>query len=379
MLLAYLCVSMLSCKSSKKAYEKGNYESAVFQAIEKLRKSPSNKKSAETLTAAYPALKEYLLEGAKMAESSSNPLKWEEVMQAYDVLNRASDEIRRAPGARRIITNPASFQLEFEEAKLKAAHKRFSLGKTEMENYGRSGDRLMARKAYHHFHKVLQFNTAHPGAQKAMETAMEEATVWIEIQPIPMHSRSLALSNEFFENQISSFIRDFKTSPFTQFITSSEQSRSRTDADQIIQMRFDDFVVGQVGIKEKIVQRKKDSVIVGETKVQGDSLAPVYGSVEAEVHQFQKLVNSSGLLDLKILDARSGEVLSQQKFPGSFVYYDYWGFFNGDERATTEEDAQYLKKRQALADPLPQDLFIEFTRPIFDRLTAYVADFYKDY
>jgi len=376
--LSFLLLATVSCKSTKKAYEKGDYEKAVFNSIEKLRKSPDNRKAGETLASAYPALKEYLVERIQLRKMSQDQLKWEQIFLDYSSLNRAYDEIQRAPGAKRVIASPKVFNQELQEAREMASEERRELGRNELKNYDRYGDRMHAREAFAHFQKAYELMPNNRELLLDMEEARELATVWVEIRPIPMHSRSLELSNEFFENQLTEFICDYPSSPFIQFVTPESKEEGKA-SDQIIEMKFDDFVIGQLGVKEKILQRKKDSVQIGEIQAEEDSAALVYGSVEAEMHQFEKVVNSSGLLDFKILDAHTGAVLSQKKFAGTYVYQDFWGFFNGDKRALTEEDELYLEKSQASADPLPQDLFVAFTQPIFDQVVSYVKDYYRKY
>ena len=116
-----------------------------------------------------------------------------------------------------------------------------------------------------------------------------------------------------------------------------------------------------------------------EVTIGEDSVVDVYGSVKAEVHQFQKEISSGGLLDFKIIDGRTGTLISQRKFPGTFVWYDKWGFYNGDERALENEDKEFIKRKRESPNPPPQDLFIEFTKPIFDQVTAFVGEFYRNY
>ncbi len=80
--------------------------------------------------------------------------------------------------------------------------------------------------------------------------------------------------------------------------------------DHVVVLQFDDFVVGQVYVKEASKQVSKDSVIVGSTTVD-DKTYDVYGTVEAEYTSFIKYIDSRGLLDLRIYDARTDRVLFQ--------------------------------------------------------------------
>ena len=378
-LLALMMLPLLeSCKSTQRAYEKGDYETAVLNSIERLRRAPDNKKSRHTLRVAYPTLVSYLQEQITLAKQGSNPYKWEEIMGHYAVLNRVYDEIRTSPAAMEVISQPQQFIGDYEIARSKAADARYALGSQRIA-LARNGDRAAAREAYEHFGKTIELRPGYKDAESLQLEALDLATVYVQIERIPMHSRSLALSNEFFENQLAEeFVRG-QMSPFIRFYFPGEQGIARRRPDQILRMRFDDFVVGQAYVKETVLQRKRDSVVTGTVKITEDSSAYVYGTVEAEMHRFQKVITSSGLMDLQIVDARSGAILTQQKFPGTYEWFDRWGFFNGDKRALEEEDQQFLTKKRESPNPPPQQLFIEFTRPIFSQATGFVRNYYRNY
>lgn len=81
---------------------------------------------------------------------------------------------------------------------------------------------------------------------------------------------------------------------------------------------------------------------------------------------------------MRILDARTDAVLLARKFPGEFVWFSEWASFNGDERALSKEQLALCERRE-LAPPHPQDLFIEFTKPIYGQLSSNVREFYRRY
>ncbi|MEL6589837.1 MAG: hypothetical protein AAFQ68_07155 [Bacteroidota bacterium] len=371
-------IGLSACKSTKRAYQKGDYETAIFNSIERLRKIPNNKKARQTLSQAYPDFLTYMQDNIDQAKISGDQLRWEEVAGYYNLLNRVYDDIQRSPAAKEVIRNPKRFTSEYREATQKAAEVRYFLGKQGLEQ-GRSGQREAAKDAYFHFGKALEWQPGYRDAENLMLEAQDLATLYVQIEPIPMHSRTLALSNEFFENQIAEYIASTTFNPFIRFFMPSQVASMGRNADQLVRMQFDDFVVGQAYVKETVVNRQRDSVVVGKVNITPDSTVNAYGTVKAEVHHFQKQITSTGLLDMKIIDIRTGRVVSQRKFPGTFVWYDYWGFFNGDERALEKADDRYLRKNREIPAPPPQDLFIEFTRPIFSQVTDYVSNFYRNY
>ena len=98
----------------------------------------------------------------------------------------------------------------------------------------------------------------------------------------------------------------------------------------------------------------------------------------ANVTQSRKTVRSAGLLDMQIKDFRTKRVVNQEKFNGEYNWMCEWAHFNGDERALTP--AQLRKcKSQELLPPDPQQLFIEFSKPIYERLTSKLQTYYAKY
>ncbi|GAB4406222.1 MAG: hypothetical protein OHK0039_07800 [Bacteroidia bacterium] len=376
--LLFLCLILVlsACKVTQKAYERGDYETAVFNSIERLRRSPENKKASQTLAEAYPAMQTYLQEQIEQLKLSNNPLRWEAVARNYETLNRAYDEIQRSPAARRIIRSPQQYQREYGEATRLAAESRYALGIQGLQR-AQAGDRNSAKDAYEHFRRALEWRPGFRDAEDRSLEALDLATIYIEVEPIPMHSRALALSNEFFENQLFEYMASSPISPFVRFVSAADTRTLRRDPDHILRMGFDDFVVGQAYVKETVMQRRRDSVVVGTVKISEDSTVNVYGTVEAEMHQFMKQISSSGLLDLRIIDGRTGTILAQRKFPGTFVWTDRWGFYQGDKRALDPEDEDFVRKRSESPNPPPQVLFVEFTKPIFSQVTAFVSDYYR--
>jgi len=121
----------------------------------------------------------------------------------------------------------------------------------------------------------------------------------------------------------------------------------------------------------------KDSVKTGEATVDGKKV-PVYGKVKAKLSRNRKTVVSRGLLDMQIRDFETKKTVFQDKFPGEFTWVSEWGSYNGDERAL---DAPQLRMTKSLElnPPAPQDLFVEFSKPIYNSLTNRLRSFYEKY
>lgn len=371
-----LAITLGACKSTKRAYEQGDYQTAVVNSVDRLRSSPDNKKARETLAVAYPAMLDYFQQKISQAHQSPNPLRWESIMDYYAALNLAHDEIMRSPAARRVIPSPQYFASEYQESRRKAADAHYLLGEEQL-GLAVDGDREAGKEAYAHFMRTDELLPNYKDAAEQAQYARNLATLMVAIEPIPIHARALELSNEFFQNQIIEYVASSTWDEFV-YVYPSDERQSR-QPDQVIRMTFDDFVVGQAYVKETVRERTKDSVIIDQIQVTPDSTRPLYATVKAEAHLFEKQVTSTGLLDVKIIDTRSGRILTQRKFPGTHTYVDRWGYYNGDERALADDDDRYMRRNRESPTPAPQDLFIEFTRPIYSQVIGFLSDYYRGY
>jgi hypothetical protein len=104
----------------------------------------------------------------------------------------------------------------------------------------------------------------------------------------------------------------------------------------------------------------------------------IYSPVKATIYYYKKTTVSKGTVTFKVLDAKTNAVLSVEKIPGEYVWISEWATYNGDERALTNDQIALSKQKEKLPPPA-QDMFIEFTKPIFDRVTAKINSFYKNY
>jgi hypothetical protein len=127
---------------------------------------------------------------------------------------------------------------------------------------------------------------------------------------------------------------------------------------------------------EKTEALEKDSIVVGQVEMRDGKKQNVYGTVKAKYTEHRREIISKGMVSMKIIDAYSNTVVLHEKFPGEFVWASVWASFNGDERALTKEQIR-LTTQKPLPPPPPQDLFVEFCRPIYAQVQSAVRRFYN--
>ncbi len=377
MKLRLLCFALIAfgaaCSSGKKAYERGDYYDAVLKSITRLRQNPDHSKSVETLKNAYPLALEFYETQASNEISSNTPFRWKNAIQSYNTINTMYEQIRQCPGCMKVIRNPKNYYAELGPLKEKAAEESYNAGITELMK----GTRADAKRAYFNFQDAQAFVPGYKDVVEYLDKSKFEATVKVYLEQIPVPAR-YNLSGGFFQDKVEEYVHsNYREDAFVKFYTPEAAKNVSFPMDQIMRIQFDDFSVGNVALREKEETVSKDSVRVGETKIEGKTV-PVYNTVKAKLTTYRKEVKSTGLVSMLIMDAKTNGVLTHKKFEGEYVWVNTWARFNGDERALTEQQLNQCKQKE-MQPPQNQDLFLEFTKPIFNQLTPAIRSFYSAY
>jgi hypothetical protein len=365
---------LAACSSGKKAYERGNYYEAVSKAVARLRQKPDHSKSKETLKSAYPLAVEYYETQATNEINSNSPNKWKNAIQSYAQVNAMYEQIRACPACMKVVRTPKNYYAEIGPLKEKAAEESYNQGITALMK----GTRNDAKRAYYNFADVQAFVPGYKDVVEYLAKSKDEATLKVILEQIPVPSR-YNLSGRFFQDKVEEFVHtSYPEQSFIRFYTPVEaKSISLTKAHQIMRIRFDDFSVGNTNNKEREETVTKDSVKVGEVVVEGKKV-PVYNTVKAKLTTYRKEVISTGLLSMLIVDAKTNGVLTHKKFEGTHTWTSSWARFSGDDRALTDKQLQLCKQKE-IQPPGSQDLFLEFTKPIYDQLVPAIKGFYQAY
>lgn len=372
---SYLLILIIAgCSSGKKAYERGDYYESVMKSIQRLRQNPDHSKSQQSLKDAYPLAVENLEDQAKNEIASNSTYKWRNAIQSYDLINNMYEAIKQCPGCMKVIKSPKEYYAEIGPLKEKAAEESYNAGIDALMK----GNRTDARKAYFHFADAQRYVPGYKDVIEYLDKAKFDATLKVVIEQIPVPAR-YNLSGGFFQDKVEEFLHsNYPDEGFVKFYTPRELESSNVDfVDHIMRIQFDDFTVGNIRMTEKEETVTKDSVKIGDTKVDGKTI-PVYGTVKAKLTTYRKEVLSSGLLSMIIVDGKSNGILTHRKFNGEYAWVSTWARFNGDERALTDKQLNMCKSRET-QPPVNQDLFLEFTRPIYNQLVPSIRNYYQNY
>jgi len=371
-----ICIAW-ACSSGQKALEKGNYQEAVITSVKRLRNSPDNDKARQILATAYPLALEKNYDDIRNYKDSKARFRWEKVVGAYEQLQSLYEEIRTCPAALEVVGKPKSFVDDVEDAKEKAAKERYEHAQNLLL---KKQNRQSAREAYESLEVVQKYAPTYKNTQKMLEEALHYATLHVLIDEIPLPN-NLKDDSRYLQNKLFEYLtrNQRNINRFVRFYSKAEANAASLGyPDHIIRMEFDDFAVGQIYLKSEVrTVNSKDSVQVGEVNVNGKKI-PAYNIVSAKVSDYKKKVESKGLLAFRIIDQKTQSTLQEDKLAGSYTWLVEWSTFNGDERALSQADKEACKKQEQ--NPPPNDqLFVEFSKPIYDQVISQLRRFYREY
>jgi len=366
----YLSILIVGCTTGKNALQKGDYDASVVKAVNRLQNSPQNKEAKQVLTSAYQLSLAQHLRNIDEAKMSSDVLRWESVVRDYEQINALSNEINSCPSCLTVVPNPQKFISELNDSKFKAASVRYALG-VQLLN---EGNKLSARKAYQNFERTQQLYADYKDTKQKIEDAYWAAVLKVVVQPVRINREYYQLGNEYFQQKVSDWMNNYQYNKFVIFYDEQQANEQKIVPDQIMRLRFDDFVVGETYVKERVEKLKKDSVKISERR--GEQ--PVYGTVKATLSIFDKKVTSSGLLDMTVIDYATNKIVRQRKLTGTYIWEDQWASYKGDERALSKHQLAISKKKE-LMPPAPGALFVELTKPIYSQLVSEISSFYNNY
>lgn len=362
---------LASCSSGKKALQKGDYFSAVSKAVERLKSSPDNKNAANVLKDGYNLVLEWTQEEMDLIMSSNSSYKWERAIGLMQQVNMLSSEIRSTPAARKIISNPKIYTTEMNAARERAAEERYNAGLTELGQNTREA----ARIAFNHFYTADQFVAGYKNTRELMQEAKEMATIDVVVEAIPVLTQKYKLSAEFFYNQVFEYLNNqFGPHSFVRFYSPFQAENGGLDTpDFIVNMEFFDFSIGNLTRTEK--EEKVEKRVKVETK---DTTKVEYKNYVAKLKTFSDKVESRGSLRVQIFETTSENLLMDDILPGAFTWMNEYALFVGDQEALDKKQLE-LTKRKAVPLPPEQDLFAEFTKPVYSQLTSMLNRFFQRY
>lgn len=360
----------LSCKSGEKLYNKGRYDEAVNAFVKKLQRRPHDAAATRLLADAYKQAQLQREDQVNAYLRSNNELKWESVRNEYRALQTLYNNIHSSPAALKLV-QPKDYRDAITGAQENAAEMRYDRGMALLDK----GDKASARQAFEEFTAALKLIPNYRDAKQRKDEAYQLGVINVVVSEIEVRSPYYQFSADQFRDYLVRNLQQRNINQFVQFYDERVVRNANLHADEYIELRFFDFVVGETYV-DRIQRDVSKDIVVGTTKDTTGKESNVYKTVKATLYITKKTVISKGLLDYRITNTNNGQLLRTDRIPGSYTWLNQFGTFHGDERALSDEDKSLMGGRE-MPPPPPSDLFLEFTRPIYDILARDLQSFYN--
>ncbi|MVT08056.1 hypothetical protein [Chitinophaga tropicalis] len=354
---------ILSCKSGEKSYNKGRYDDAVLLFVKKLQKRPQDATALDLLPKAYDQAKRLHEDRVNGYMVSNNELKWENIRGEYHSLQRLYDAIHASPAASAIVT-PKDYRNAITGAQENAAQVRYDRGVDLLEQ----GDKPSARRAFDEFNACVGIIPNYRNAAQLRDEAYQRGVVNVVVRAIDVRSPSFQFSADQFRDILIRNLQNRNINRFVQFTDERIAQSNNLRPDQFLEMRFYDFVVGQTYVDRTQKEVSKEIEVESTKDSTGKKVVIRTKTVKATLFYVRATVLSEGQLDYRLIDVASNNIVRGDRLPGNYTWVNEFSYYKGDVRALSEQDKSTLGGED-IPPPPPQDLFMLFTKPIYDQLT----------
>jgi len=373
LLFCVIAIVVASCSTGNMAYKRGDYYQACLESIDRLRANPKNKTSQNVLIQAYPLAQTTALREIDNALLANGTNKYEVQVYQYERLNQLADNIFHCPKALELIPQPTQYIVELSKARQMAADQVYEMGIKAMD----VGTIDQARVAYHFFQNADKFVKGYKDVVNKLVEAHYAATLRVIVRK-PSLNQNFQYSADFFYNSLLIDLRHDAQNRFVRYYTTEEAYREKMhNPHQFIVLNFEDFSISTIKESSHSIELKRDSVKVGEVKVEGKTYNS-YNTVKAKLVTFRRDISSGGMLRVRIIDALNNRELQHNDFTGNYNWDTRWSIYKGDDRALTDKQKEMCKK-EPKTPPSDQDFFIEFTKPLYPQAVSAIQSFNNRY
>jgi len=366
-----------SCSTGLKSLQRGDYYDAILKAANRLSSDPDNRKASQVVRDGYPLAVAYYQEEIDQVLTGNDPFKWKRTLEIMQTVNRISDEIRRIPAARKLVSSPKNYTTEMVDVQNRAAQEFYDAGMDALSRRSREA----AKQAYFHFLNADGLVRGFRDTKQKIVESKDLATLKVVVEQIPVNGKYEYSAQFFYDNVFQMLNQQFQEKDFVRFFSPEEAERSRLKyPDMVLQMGFYDFFIDrpQHFEEEKELSRQVEEKY--QVKISKDSTATRTRTLtkKGKIKILTDQVASGGLLELKAVEFQSQKIVFTDKIPGQFTWQNKYGIFVGDKEVLDNELTAILNNKMVMPPP-SQDMFVLFTKPIFNQLGSKLTNYFKQY
>jgi hypothetical protein len=356
-----------ACKSTKKLFDEGDYDRAVYSALDDLKKKPDNATAATILPQAYnEAVNKYENSITAASAGTQNAQKLDIIYKDYKALQKMYDAIAATPAAFSHVT-AKNYSSELSASAENAAEYRYSRGISLLQH----GDRINAQKAYENFKGAEFYVRGYKDIEDRKAEAYNLAISNIIVDKFDQRFGSYSINGNFFENDIVYNLNNIGSSHYYKFYGTSEPRARDVRVDQYMDINVYDIWFGQLAANNYSYAVSKD---ISEKDDKDPKITRTI-TVTANVNVTRRIIDSRAAMDYRITDAASRRMVGSDRLASQYTWEKLTGNYTGDSRALGDKDWAII--RGAFNNqPNHDELYRELTRQLMNQFNTRMRSIY---
>jgi len=371
--LFLITLFFISCTSSQKMLDRGQYDRAIDKSAEKLRKKPNNEKELNVLKESFELANTFDRERIEFLELEGREESWVEIYRTYEQMNRRQNVIRTLPSQVRNEFTFFNYDNEIIESKKAAAEISYKRGLDYMER----GDKVSARQAYAEFEQASEI---YPG-YKDVELKLAE-------------SHKLGMNNAlyFIENNSGMVLPDFFDAEMkkatlkelnTHWLNFDTYENENIDYDYFIVLNITEISFSPESVERRIYKESKEvqdgmryeydeDGNVKKDSTGNDIRVPNIVTVEAEITETEQSKTAFVAGTLDFYDLYSDQLVKTESASIEAVFSHRYGQFTGSRDALSEETEKIIGGREV---PFPgnEQMMMDATELLKERSKTVIS------
>jgi len=368
-----ISVMLISCASSQRMLQKGQYDRAIDRSTEKLMKKPNNSKELGVLQEAYELANMFDRERIEYLELEGRDESWIEIYQLYEQLNYRQNKVRRLPTQVRSQFTFYNYDQDIVESKSAAAEISYKRGLDFMQK----GDKVSARQAYYEFDRASRI---FPGYQDVDQKMAITHQMGLNHALFLVENNSGMVLPEYFDTELKKVtLRELNT----RWLSFDTQENSNIDYDYFLVLNITDIAYSPETIERRIYTESKEIQdglryeMDNNGNVKKDSLGndirvPNLVNVTAEITEAKQLKSAFVGGSLDIFDLTTDQLVRTENISVEAVFQHLSGTFTGNKEALSNDSARIVGGRE-VPFPSNENMLMDSAQLLKERSKAIVS------
>jgi hypothetical protein len=351
--ILFLSLMMMSCASSQKMLQKGQYDRAIERSTEKLMKKPNNSKELAVLQEAFELANMFDRERIEYLELEGRDENWVEIYELYEQLNFRQNRVRRLPTQIRSQFTFVNYDQEIVNSKSAAADVSYRRGLEFMEK----GDKISARQAYYEFERAALIFPGYENVDQKIARAHQEGQ---NRALFMVENNSGMVLPEYFDTELKKVtLRELNT----HWLSFDTHENRNLDYDYFLILNITDIAYSPETVERRIFTETKEIQdglryeLDSNGNVRKDSLGndirvPNIVNVSAEITEATQLKSALVGGSLDIFELETDQLIRTDNIAVEAVFSHKYGSFSGNREALSDESVKIIGGREA---PFPSN------------------------